>query len=77
MGGFKYGDFLNHLLAFLIIAAVVYWLVITPMTRLVSLFERDRAAATKQCPDCLSEVPAEARRCAYCTVELVPQSGQP
>ncbi|MFD9939309.1 large conductance mechanosensitive channel protein MscL [Nonomuraea sp. NPDC059023] len=74
---FKYGDFLNHLLAFLIIAAIVYWLVVMPMSRLVSLFERDQAATTKQCPDCLSEVPAEARRCAYCTVELVPQSEQP
>ncbi|MFI6298640.1 large conductance mechanosensitive channel protein MscL [Nonomuraea sp. NPDC050790] len=74
---FKYGDFLNHLLAFLIIAAVVYWLVVMPMSRLVSLFERDQAVTTRQCPDCLSDVPVEARRCAHCTVELVPQSEQP
>jgi large conductance mechanosensitive channel len=39
---FKYGDFINHLLAFLIIAAVIYWLVVMPMTRLISFFDRDK-----------------------------------
>ncbi|GAA3133775.1 large conductance mechanosensitive channel protein MscL [Nonomuraea salmonea] len=71
---FLYGDFLNHLVTFLIIAAVVYWLIVAPMTRLVKLFERDKAATTKQCPECLSEIPAEARRCAHCTAHLVPDS---
>src|SRR5688572_9275732 len=56
---FRYGDFLNHLISFLIIAAVVYWLVVLPMTRLVSLFDRNKEATTKQCPECLSDVPAE------------------
>ncbi|MFG3436236.1 large conductance mechanosensitive channel protein MscL [Nonomuraea sp. NPDC047897] len=74
---FRYGDFLNHLLSFLIIAAVVYWFVVMPMTRLVTLFDRDKEATTRQCPECLSDVPAEARRCAHCTVELVPRSEQP
>ncbi|MFI7441568.1 large conductance mechanosensitive channel protein MscL [Nonomuraea indica] len=74
---FKYGDFLNHLISFMIIAAVVYWLVVLPMTRLVSLFDRDKEATTKQCPECLSDVPAEASRCAHCTVELVPRSEKP
>ncbi|MEV4172218.1 large conductance mechanosensitive channel protein MscL [Nonomuraea sp. NPDC049709] len=74
---FRYGDFLNHLITFLIIAAVVYWLVVAPMTRLISLFNRDQAATTKQCPECLSDIPAEARRCASCTVELVPDSEKP
>ncbi|MEV4370309.1 MULTISPECIES: large conductance mechanosensitive channel protein MscL [unclassified Nonomuraea] len=74
---FKYGDFLNHLLTFLVIAAVVYWLVVAPMTRLIHLFEHDKAATTKECPECLSEIPAEASRCAHCTVELVPQSEKP
>ena len=74
---FRYGDFLNHLLTFLIIAAVVYWLVVAPMTRLISLFEGNRAATTKQCPECLSDIPVEARRCANCTVELVPASEKP
>ncbi|MEO3809617.1 large conductance mechanosensitive channel protein MscL [Sphaerisporangium sp. B11E5] len=67
---FKYGDFVNHLLTFLIIAAVVYWLVITPMTRVISFFDRDKQATQKTCPECLSDIPVEARRCAFCTVEL-------
>lgn len=74
---FKYGDFLNHLLTFMIIAAVVYWLVVMPMTRLISLFDKGKAATTRQCPECLSEIPIEARRCAQCTVELVPESEKP
>ncbi|MEV0163624.1 large conductance mechanosensitive channel protein MscL [Nonomuraea fuscirosea] len=74
---FLYGDFLNHLLSFLIIAAVVYWVIVAPMTRLISLFDRNKAATTKQCPECLSDIPAEARRCANCTVVLVPDSEKP
>lgn len=74
---FKYGDFINHLITFLIIAAVVYWLVVMPMTRLVSMFDKDKAAEERQCPECLSDVPIEARRCAFCTVSLVPESEKP
>ncbi|WP_219471479.1 large conductance mechanosensitive channel protein MscL [Nonomuraea rhizosphaerae] len=74
---FKYGDFLNHLITFIVIAAVVYWLIVAPMNRLVALFEKDKAATTKECPECLSEIPAEARRCAHCTAELVPDSHKP
>ncbi|WP_406318264.1 large conductance mechanosensitive channel protein MscL [Streptosporangium sp. NBC_01639] len=67
---FMYGDFVNHVLSFLIIAAVVYWLVVMPMTRVISFFDRDRAATEKQCPECLSDIPVQASRCAFCTVEL-------
>ncbi|MER7502242.1 large conductance mechanosensitive channel protein MscL [Nonomuraea pusilla] len=74
---FRYGDFVNHLISFLVIAAIVYWLVIVPVQRLIHLFEHDRAAATRQCPECLSEIPAEARRCAHCTARLVPESEKP
>ncbi|MEV1168296.1 large conductance mechanosensitive channel protein MscL [Nonomuraea sp. NPDC049784] len=74
---FKYGDFLNHLLSFLVVSVVIYWLIVAPMTRLISLFDRDKKAATKQCPECLTDIPAEARRCAACTVELVPDSEKP
>ncbi|MEW9547497.1 large conductance mechanosensitive channel protein MscL [Nonomuraea sp. NPDC050783] len=74
---FKYGDFLNHLITFLIIAGVVYWLIVAPMVRLTQWFERDKKATTKECPECLSSIPAEARRCANCTVELVPDSEKP
>ncbi|MEV4011704.1 large conductance mechanosensitive channel protein MscL [Nonomuraea angiospora] len=74
---FKYGDFLNHLVTFLMVSAVVYWLIVAPMTRLISLLDRDKNATTKQCPECLTDIPAEARRCAACTVELVPDSEKP
>ncbi|MGP3914560.1 large conductance mechanosensitive channel protein MscL [Nonomuraea sp. 10N515B] len=74
---FMYGDFLNHLISFLLISAIVYWLIVAPMTKLIRLFDRDKAATTKQCPECLSDIPAEARRCAHCTSELVPESEKP
>lgn len=76
---FKYGDFVNHLLSFAIIAAVIYWLVVMPMSRLVGFFERNKKATEKQCPECLSDIPVDARRCAFCTVELatVPANDRP
>ncbi|MEV4107241.1 large conductance mechanosensitive channel protein MscL [Nonomuraea sp. NPDC049695] len=74
---FKYGDFLNHLLSFLVVSAVIYWLVVAPMARLISLFDHDKRITTKQCPECLTDIPTEARRCAACTVELVPDSEKP
>ncbi|MFI6600170.1 large conductance mechanosensitive channel protein MscL [Nonomuraea sp. NPDC050536] len=74
---FKYGDFLNHMITFLVIAAVIYWLIVVPMNRLVSLFEGDKKSTEKECPECLSTIQAEARRCAFCTTELVPESQKP
>ncbi|MFD8556162.1 large conductance mechanosensitive channel protein MscL [Streptosporangium canum] len=67
---FMYGDFINHLLSFLIIAAVIYWLVVMPMTRVIAFFDRDKKATEKKCPECRSDIPVEASRCAFCTVEL-------
>lgn len=69
---FMYGDFINQLLSFLIIASVVYWLVVLPMSRLVSFFDRSKKATEKKCPECLSDIPLEASRCAFCTAELSP-----
>ncbi|MCC5574177.1 MULTISPECIES: large conductance mechanosensitive channel protein MscL [Microtetraspora] len=69
---FKYGDFVNHVLTFLIIAAVIYWLVVMPMNRLISLFDRNKETTEKECPECLSTIPVRARRCAFCTAELTP-----
>ncbi|MFC4589170.1 large conductance mechanosensitive channel protein MscL [Sphaerisporangium corydalis] len=76
---FMYGDFVNHLLTFAIIAAVIYWLVVMPMTRLIGFFDRDKQATEKQCPECLSDIPLDARRCAFCTAELtvVPANDRP
>lgn len=70
---FLYGDLVNAVISFLIIAAVVFFLVVLPVNRLVARSERDRpAAATRRCTECLSEIPLAARRCAFCTAPQTP-----
>jgi large conductance mechanosensitive channel len=69
-GVIKYGDFLNAIISFLLIAAAVYFMVVLPINTLVARMKRNEqpaAPATKQCPECLSEIPAAARRCSHCT----------
>jgi large conductance mechanosensitive channel len=65
---FLYGDFLNALLAFLLIAAVIYFLVIVPYTALMARTRKEPPAdpTIKKCPECLSEIPIAATRCAFC-----------
>jgi large conductance mechanosensitive channel len=66
---FLYGEFLNALIAFLLIAAAVYFFVVLPMNTLLNKFKKpmpELPPATKPCPECLSDVPAAARRCAHC-----------
>jgi large conductance mechanosensitive channel len=69
---FSYGSFLNALISFLIEAAAVFFFVVVPltkfMTRLNLLPTPAAAPVTKDCPECLSAIPAEATRCAFCTV---------
>lgn len=71
-----YGDFFNALLSFIVVAVVVYFFVITPVNRLVSSshFAPPPDPSTRKCPYCLSEIPKEATRCAYCTstIDLSP-----
>jgi large conductance mechanosensitive channel len=69
---FFYGDFINAIVSFLLIAAAVYFFVVLPVNTLMARFktERDPDEPTKDCPECLSSVPAGATRCAFCTVEL-------
>jgi large conductance mechanosensitive channel len=64
-----YGDFLNALISFLIIAAVVYFLVVAPFSKLLERFKPapDQPAPLKDCPECLSAIPAAARKCAFCS----------
>jgi len=68
---FPYGQFVQALLSFLIIAAVVYVLVVRPVARLMERYktEPEVESTTKQCPECLSNIPVPASRCAFCTVE--------
>jgi large conductance mechanosensitive channel len=66
---FPIGDFINALVSFLLVAAAVYFFVVTPINALVSRMRKAPAPAdptTKKCPECLSEIPIDARRCAQC-----------
>jgi len=66
---FLYGDFINTVISFLLVAAAVYFFVVTPINALVARMRKDPAPAdptTKKCPECLSEIPIDARRCAHC-----------
>src|SRR5207249_1610597 len=66
---FLYGDFINVLIAFLIIAAVIYFFVVVPYAGLLARSRKEAPAdpTTKKCPECLSEIPKDARRCAFCS----------
>jgi large conductance mechanosensitive channel len=69
---FAYGDFLNAVLAFVTIAAAVFFLVVKPVNALMARRRTEPPVdeTTRQCPECLSEVPIAARRCAFCTSQL-------
>lgn len=67
---FLYGSFLNALFAFLTIAAAIYFLVVLPINKLEERRKRGVDPDTRACPECLSDVPAKARRCAFCTATL-------
>lgn len=70
---FKYGHFLNALISFVIVALVVFVFVVKPMNALVSLAQRRESPdpSTRKCPECRSEIPIDARRCAFCTSEVI------
>ena len=65
---FMYGDFINALIAFLIIAAVIYFFVVVPINALIARSRKEPPAdpTTKKCTECLSEIPIGAKRCAHC-----------
>lgn len=70
---FTYGDFLNTLISFLIVAAVVFFFVVQPINKLTNLANRGKKTddeSTKVCNYCLSVVPKEATRCKFCTSKL-------
>jgi large conductance mechanosensitive channel len=69
---FLYGSFINALLSFLIIAAVVFFLVVKPVNRLMERrrTEPEVEQPTKECPRCLSSIPVGASKCAFCTADL-------
>ena len=69
------GEILNALISFLLIAAVVYFMVVLPVNRLMDRYRPEpKPAPTKDCPECLSSIPEEARRCRECGAQLAPPS---
>jgi large conductance mechanosensitive channel len=76
---FTYGHFINALLSFLIIAAVVFFFVVKPVNTLMKRYkaETDLEMEKRDCPECLSEVPVAATRCAFCTSQIPPAAPAP
>jgi large conductance mechanosensitive channel len=74
---FTYGVFVTSAIAFVITAAIVYFLVVLPTTKLIERMDRGKEATERECPQCLSEIPIKARRCRYCTTEVVPTAEMP
>ena len=67
------GNFLNSLISFLLIATAVYYFVVVPVNALIARAHKEPAPAdptTKKCPECLSEIPMAAKRCAFCTSQI-------
>ena len=69
---FLYGSFINALITFLIVAAVVYFLIVAPMVKITARFAKKVEATTRDCPECLSSIPVAASRCKYCTAVVPP-----
>jgi large conductance mechanosensitive channel len=69
---FLYGSFINAVLSFLIIAAVVYFLIVKPIGHLMDRMDRGKLAKERDCPECLSMIPIKASRCAFCTANVTP-----
>jgi large conductance mechanosensitive channel len=70
---FLIGDFINALVSFLLVGAAIYFFVILPMNALMARLKRGEVPpdpTTKKCPECLSEIPIAARRCAFCTSQV-------
>jgi large conductance mechanosensitive channel len=75
---FPVGDFINAVISFFLIATAVYFFVVLPLNALIARIEKieepaPAAPTTKKCPQCLSDIPVEATRCAFCT-QLVAQA---
>ncbi len=68
---FLIGDLVNAVVSFLLISAAVYFLVVLPVNTLVARFQGPPPdPTTRKCPECLSEIPIGAKRCAHCTIAL-------
>lgn len=71
---FAYGDFINNVITFIFVAAAIYFFVVVPVTKMSSRTSKPGEPATpmRDCPECLSSIPAAASRCMYCTAAIAP-----
>jgi large conductance mechanosensitive channel len=69
---FLYGSFINAVLEFVIVAAVIYYLIVAPMAKVTARFTKEVEVTTRECPQCLSTIPIAATRCMYCTSQVTP-----
>jgi len=69
---FRYGDFINKVFTFIMISAAVFFFVVVPINALIARSRSEPPAdpTTRKCPECLSEIPIDARRCAFCTSQV-------
>jgi large conductance mechanosensitive channel len=68
---FLYGAFINAVISFVLIAAAVFFVVVKPMNAMAARRTKEEpAATTRDCPECLSEIPLAAKRCRFCTAEV-------
>ena len=69
-GRFLWGDVVSAVINFLIVAAVLYFVIVMPMKRIMDRHSDTKAATERTCPECLSDIPIGAHRCRYCTAEV-------
>jgi large conductance mechanosensitive channel len=72
---FRYGEFVNEVISFLTVASVMYFLILVPMNALIARTRSNPKPVdptTRKCPECLSEIPIAAQRCAFCTSQVPP-----
>jgi large conductance mechanosensitive channel len=71
-GIFRYGALIQTIISFVIVAAAVFFVVVVPVNRIMARRGKDPEDPTRECPECLSPIPKEARRCAFCTAQVTP-----
>lgn len=71
---FMYGDFLNVIISFALLSATIYFFIVLPINKLMNRFKKpiEATQSTKKCPECLSDIPVGAKRCAFCTSVVQP-----
>lgn len=67
---FLYGDFVNAIISFVLVALAVYYFVVLPVNALMKRFEKQALPDKKKCPECESDIPITARRCAFCASQV-------